>query len=88
MTKILKRVQQSHFQAMLDAKKKYEVRLADFDCKPGDTLILLEQKQGTKELTGRKLESEILFSVSTKEAAKYYSKEEIDKYGLVVLALK
>jgi ASC-1-like (ASCH) protein len=88
MTKILKKVQQNYFQAVLDGRKQFEVRLADFKYKPGDTLVLLEQKQGTDQLTGRKLECEILFDFNTKEAEKFYSKEAIDKYGLVVFTIR
>lgn len=88
MTKITKKVQQKYFQAVVEGKKRFEVRLADFQCRPGDTLVLKEQKQGTKELTGRKIECEVLFKFNTKEMEKFHSREEIDKHGLVVLAIR
>ena len=54
--KIEKKVQHKYFEAVFEGKKRFEVRLADFDCEPGDVLLLQEQKQGNDELTGRELE--------------------------------
>ena len=62
--------------------------LADFKYKPGDTLVLLEQKRGKKELSGRKLECEVLFIINTKIAEKFWSKKQINRYGLTVLSLR
>lgn len=86
--KIKKKVQQKYFEAVIEGKKRFEVRLADFKCKPGDTLILEEQKQGTKKLTNRKAECEVLYKFSTKDMEKFHTKKEIDKYGFVVLAIR
>jgi hypothetical protein len=86
--KIEKKVQQKYFEDVLEGKKRFEVRLADFKCKPGDVLILKEQKQGTKDLTGRKIECEVLYKFNTKEMEKFHTKEEIEKYGLVILAIR
>lgn len=86
--KIYKKVQQEYFEAIIEGRKQFEIRLADFKYKPGDTLVLLEQKQGAKKLTGRKLECEILFAINTKLSEKWWPKKKIDKYGLVVLSLR
>ncbi len=86
--KIKKKVQSKYFKAVLDGRKGFEVRLADFKYKPGDTLVLLEQKPGSKELTGRSLECEILYSVNTKLAKKFWSQKDIDQHGLVILSLR
>jgi len=86
--KIEKKVQEKYFKAVLEGKKRFEVRLADFKCKPGDILVLKEQKQGTKKLTGRKIEFEVLFKFNTKEIEKFYKKEDIEKYGLAILAIR
>ncbi len=86
--KITKKVQEKYFKAILEGEKTYEVRLADFECKPGDVLVLLEQKDGTRELTGRKMECEISMVFNTKDMEKFHSKNEIEKYGLLVMAIK
>jgi hypothetical protein len=88
MAKIVKKVQNNFFEEVLDDKKRFEMRLADFKCKPGDTLVLKEQKQGTKELTGRQREFEILSTINTKEIEKFHTKEEIEKYGFVFLSIR
>jgi ASC-1-like (ASCH) protein len=86
--KIQKKVQQKYFTDVLEGRKSFEVRLADFRCKPGDTLVLLEQKQGTKKLTGRKLNCEVLYKLNTKAITKFYTKKDMDKHGLVILAIR
>ncbi|MCK5343448.1 MAG: DUF3850 domain-containing protein [Candidatus Heimdallarchaeota archaeon] len=85
---INKKVQEKYFKAVVDGKKRFEVRLADFECREGDTLVLKEQKQGSVELTGREHECEILYKFNTKDMEKYHTKEEIDKYGFVILAIR
>ena len=40
------------FQAVKNGKKKFDVRLADFNCKPGDWLILEEWNPKTKKYAG------------------------------------
>lgn len=84
--RITKKVQNNYFSDVADGKKRFEVRLADFKCKPGDTLVLVEQEG--KKLTGRKLECEVLYKLNTKEVERFYSKERIDKHGLLVLAIR
>lgn len=88
MAKIEKGVQSKYFEEVLEGQKRYEIRLANFDYKPGDTLILKEEKAGTQELTGREIETEILQTINTKIAEQFWSKEDIDKYGLVVLSIR
>lgn len=84
---IRKKVQQKYFQAVEDGRKRFEVRLADFKSKPGDTLILEEQGEKNK-LTGRKIECEVLYTFNIKDVEKFYQKDDLDKYGLVVLAIR
>jgi ASC-1-like (ASCH) protein len=86
--KIIKKVQQRYFEDIVDGKKQFEVRLADFRCKPGDVLLLKEQRQGTKKLTGREHEFEVLYKLNTKEVYKWYSKKEIEKHGLLILSIR
>ena len=88
MAIIKKKVQQEYFEAVIEGKKRFEVRLADFKSKPGDVLILQEQKQGAKKLTGRKIECEVLYKFNTKEMEKFYTKEKIEKYGFIILAIR
>lgn len=88
MAIIKKKVQQEYFEAVIEGKKRFEVRLADFKCKPGDILVLREQKQGTRKLTGREIECEVLYKFNTKDLEEFHTKEEIEKYGFVILAIR
>lgn len=86
--RIEKKVQHEYFKAAAEGKKRFEVRLADFRCKPGDVLVLKEQKQGAKELTGKRMECEVLYKFNTKEMERFHTKEEIEKHGFAVLAIR
>jgi ASC-1-like (ASCH) protein len=86
--KIEKKVQSKYFNSVLEGRKPFEVRLADFKCKEGDTLVLREQKNRTRILTGRKLECEILFKFNIENMKKWHTRKEIDKYGFVVLGIR
>ncbi len=86
--RIEKKVQHEYFRAVAEGKKRFEVRLADFKCKPGDVLVLKEQKQGSNELTGKRMECEVLYKFNTKEMERFHTKEEIEKHGFVVLAIR
>jgi hypothetical protein len=84
---IKKKCDKEFFQKILDGEKNFEVRLADFECKPGDILLLEEWDPETRKLTGRKLEKKATFVLKTKEL-KFFSKEDIAKYGFQVIGLK
>lgn len=87
MKKIEKKVWPEYFQKILDGVKTYELRLADFDCQSGDTLILKEWDPTTKEYTGREIEKTVTCVGKTKGLT-FWSKEEIEKYGYQIIAFK
>jgi len=86
MARIEKKVKEKYFKDIIDGRKKFEVRLADFKCKPGDILILKEQKGDN--LTSRKIECEVLYKLNTKDIEKFYSKKDAKKHGLVILSIR
>lgn len=86
--KITKKVQSKYFNEITDWQKRFEIRLADFKCKPWDILELYEQHDWTKELTWKKSEFEVLYTTNTKEVTKFYSKKDIDKYWLLILWIR
>ncbi len=85
---IKKKIKGEYFESILEGRKQFEIRLADFKYKPGDTLVLLEQDKKGDKLTGRKIECEVLFTINTKIAEKFWTKKQIDKYGLAVLSIR
>ena len=87
MAKIEKKTWPKFFQKILDGEKTSELRLADFECKPGDILVLREWDPDKKEYTGRVLEKEVTYVMKTKEFSPW-PKEDIEKYGYQVISFK
>lgn len=85
--KIEKKVWPEFFQKILDGEKTFELRLADFDCKSGDILVLSEWNPKTKEYTGRVLEKEVTYVFKTKDA-KFWPKEDVEKYGFQIISFR
>ena len=88
MRKIEKETTPELFEKVKSGEKTFDVRLNDFKCKKGDTLILREWDPKTKKYTGRSLEKKVSFVITTKELAKFWTKEEIEKYGFQVIGFK
>ena len=84
---IRKGVQAGFFEKILSGEKKFEVRLANFECKKGDTLILEEEDAKTGKLTGRILKKKITYVTKTKDL-KYWPKEDVEKYWFQVMQLE
>jgi len=85
--RIEKKIWPEYFQNILEGIKTYELRLADFECKPGDILVLKEWNPKTKEYTGRVIEKEVTYVIKTKDV-KFWQKEDIEKYGFQIIAFK
>ena len=64
---VKKKVQKKYFDAIIDGRKRFEVRLTDFKCKPSDTLVLQEQAPKTGKLTGREITCEVLYNFNMSE---------------------
>lgn len=75
------------FQQVLEGKKKFDLRLADFDCRSGDTLILKEYNPETKQYTGRTLQKTITFVLKTNDL-EFWPREETAKRGFIVMSLE
>jgi len=85
--KIEKKIWPEFFQKILNGDKKFELRLADFECNPGDILILKEWNPKTQKYTGRAIEKEITYILKTKDI-KFWPKEETDKCGFQIISFK
>ena len=84
---IEKKVWPEFFNKILLGDKTFELRLADFSCNKGDTLILHEWDPKTKLYTGRKMEKKVTYVIKTKDE-KFWSPEDIDKYGFQIISFK
>ena len=85
--KIEKKLWPERFKEVLKGIKKSDIRLADFEAKPGDILILREWDPKKQEYTGRIIEKEISSVVKTKDLP-YGDDEEIKKYGFQLISFK
>jgi ASC-1-like (ASCH) protein len=85
--KIEKKVWPKYFNKIKSGDKSFEIRLADWKCKVGDVLILKEWDPKTKKYTGREIEKKVTYVLKTKDL-KFWSKEEIEKFGLQIIAFK
>ena len=75
------------FEDVLSGKKKFDLRLADFDISEGDTLILEEWNPETKEYTGKKLEKKVGYILKF-NLDKFGQKKEVEEKGLYVIQLE
>lgn len=87
MAIINKKINPEYFEMIKSGKKKFELRLADFDVKEGDTLILEEWNPETKEYTGKKLEKNVGYILKF-DLDKFGQKKEILEKGLYVISLE
>lgn len=85
--KIKKKVWPEYFNKITSGDKSFEIRLADWECKVGDTLVLKEWNPETKEYSGREIEKKVTYVFKTKDQ-KFWDKEEVEKFGLQIIAFK
>lgn len=85
---IEKKIWPKYFQAILDGKKNYELRLADWECNEGDTLLLKEWDPETKSYTGRELSKKVKYVAKFNIDSLFWSQEEIEKHGLQIISLE
>ncbi len=83
--RIEKKVWPKYFQLIIEGKKTYELRLADWTCEIGDILILKEWDPETKTYTGRTIEKKVTYIGKTKNI-KFWNEEEINKYGFQIIS--
>lgn len=82
-----KKILPEYFQKILDGTKKYELRLADWECSEGDILVLNECHPENQEPTGRIIEKKITDIRKTKDL-QFYSREDIEKYGYQIISFE
>jgi ASC-1-like (ASCH) protein len=86
---IHKKTWPEYFNLILNGEKSFDVRLADWECKVGDTLVLEEWDPTKSAYTGRKVVKQVTFVLKTKdmEASRVWTEEEIRSYGFQVIGL-
>lgn len=90
MAIIKKKLWKEYWDAYESGKKKYDLRLNDFEVNEGDTLILQEWDKDKKEYTGR----EMVKTVTSRgklmlDGSNFvWSKEELLENGIVIMSIE
>lgn len=74
------------FNLMKSGQKKFDVRVADFKVKKGDTLVLQEFDPKKKVYTGRQLTKKVKYVLNFK-LNDFGQKKAIEKKGLYIIQL-
>lgn len=87
MSIIKKKIWPEYFEAVVSGKKKYELRLNDFDIQEGDTLILEEWDPQTQNYTGRKTAKKVTYVGKFKIDKLFWPESEIKEKGIQIISL-
>lgn len=83
---IEKKILPEYFEKIRRGEKTFELRLADWECCEGDTLVLIEIDKDTREPTGRILKRKIGYVGKTKDFD-FWTKEQVDQFGYQIISL-
>ncbi len=84
MAIIKKKIPPEYFELIKSGKKKFELRLADFDIKEGDILVLEECDPKTRQYTGRTIEKKVDYILKF-NLDDFGQKKEIEEKGLYII---
>ncbi|MBS3075102.1 DUF3850 domain-containing protein [Candidatus Pacearchaeota archaeon] len=84
---IHKKTWPEYFKMILDGKKNFELRLADFDINEGDDLILEEYDLKTKKYTGRKIKKKA-WNIIKVNPTQMNDIDDIKKFGFYIIEIK
>ncbi len=87
---IKKKLWPEYFDAVVSGKKKYELRLNDFEVEEGDVLFLEEWDPKTQQYTGRTVEKKVTFVGRFQLASleRFWSKEQIEEKGIQIISIE
>lgn len=88
MAVVKKKIWPEYFDNVASGKKKFELRLSDFEVKEVDTLLLEEWDPKTQKYTGRKVEKKVTYVLKFKTDNLFWSEDEIRKKGLQIISLE
>jgi len=87
MAIIHKKIWPEYFDAVVSGKKKFELRLNDFDVAEGDTLVLEEWDPKTEAYTGRKTEKNVTYVGRFRIDNLFWPEADIKEKGLQVISI-
>lgn len=79
-----------YYDRVASGKKKYELRLNDFEIAEGDTLVLREWDKEKKEYTGREIVKQVteVNRFKLEDIYAFNSKEEVDRLGIQIISME
>ena len=87
MSVIKKKTWPELFELVMSGKKRFDLRLNDFNVKEGDTLLLQEWDPKTKQYTGREIKKKVGYILKLKLDS-FGQAEQIKEKGIVVIQLE
>lgn len=84
MAVIHKKIWQEYFDEVASGRKKFELRLGDFEIDEGDTLVLEEWDKDKNKYTGRKVEVTATYIIKTKNQP-FWPDKDVEKHGFQVI---
>lgn len=85
---IKKKIWPGYFDAVVSGRKKYELRLNDFEVNEGDVLVLEEWDPKIKQYTGRSVEKKVTYVGRFKINRLFWPEEEIKARGMQIISLE
>lgn len=85
---IKKKIHPIYFDAIVSGKKKYELRLNDFDVQEGDVLLLEEWDPDIKKYTGRSIKKRVTYVGKFRIDNLFWPEKQIKEKGLQILSLE
>lgn len=97
MSEIHKKIDKEYFEQIQSGQKTFEYRVNDFECEPGDILVLEEWEYGeglasaeNRHPTGRTLRKKVGYVGHTKDfdwLERPDVKADLEKYGAQIISL-
>lgn len=88
MAIVKKKIWPEYFDTVISGKKKYELRLNDFEINEGDVLVLEEWDMKTKSYTGRTIEKKVTYVGKFKLDKLFWPESEVKEKGIQVISLE
>lgn len=88
MAIIKKKTWPEYFAAVASGRKKFDLRLNDFEIREGDTLALEEWDPATRTYTGRAVEKRVTDVRRFKIGELFWPREEILEKGIQIISLE
>ena len=90
MAIVEKKLWKEYFDRVASGKKKYELRLNDFEIAEGDTLLLREWDREARTYTGRKIEKHVteVSRFKLEDIYAFNSKKEVDQFGVQIISIE